>query len=234
MKNPLTTKIGTKVVITANNPLYFAQVHLIGTGTLVGYEVPTEEAVGTYAPILRKQKQVNPKLVVDEDYEYEPNAGKVVWGCEAWWSDEEEFAIQTEGKEVIQIDLDEARQTSRDILEPKYGFEEPNIDDIMKHAEAAAKKGKPAGPEKSFLKVKPTDKEIIEQLTAEIEKLTKERDQLRLQRHPSDEKVLGYEYVCEWCGNEGADIRLSFSDLEPGKWHDEIVCEACNKKRIKN
>lgn len=73
-------------------------VYLIGYGTYEGEEIPPKEIRGFNFGI------PNPKIKLD--------SGKVVWGCECWWGDEEEFKENFEKPEyeIIQVDIDKERK----------------------------------------------------------------------------------------------------------------------------
>jgi hypothetical protein len=76
-------------------------VKLIGYGVYMGDEVPDEKA-GGFGKFLRGAGLLNPKILLD--------SGKVVWGCECWWGPEEETAKRIQGREVVNVDMDSARE----------------------------------------------------------------------------------------------------------------------------
>jgi hypothetical protein len=69
-------------------------VNLLGYGTYDGDEIPVVNGMEVL-PI------ANPKITLD--------SGKVVWGCECWWGPEDKIKEQVEGKEIVEVDIDEAR-----------------------------------------------------------------------------------------------------------------------------
>lgn len=74
------------------------QVQLFGFGQYVGDEVPPEEIKFMGVHI----SNPNPKIVLDN--------GKVVWGCECWWGSEDKIKRMIGTKQVIPVDIDEARK----------------------------------------------------------------------------------------------------------------------------
>lgn len=75
-------------------------VELYGYGNYVGDFVPLE-AVGGMAEMLKLNSVVNPKIVLD--------SGKVVYGCECWWGDEDKMKEKLKGKKIVSVDIDEVR-----------------------------------------------------------------------------------------------------------------------------
>ena len=78
-------------------------VYVFGFGTYQGYEVPPEDIKFFGLPI----RHTNPKILLD--------SGKVVWGCECWWGDEESVkrTIDThvaDGKTLVEVDIEKARK----------------------------------------------------------------------------------------------------------------------------
>jgi len=95
----MTKRVGA--ILGANDGI----CEFLGYGVYVGDEIPTE-AVGFFAEVLKKGKITNPKIVLD--------SGKVVYGCECWWGDEEEVKKTLASmKEVKQVDIDEIRKALR-------------------------------------------------------------------------------------------------------------------------
>lgn len=72
-------------------------VKLFGYGTYQGEEIPPKEIGGLNIGL------PNPKLLLDN--------GKIIWGCECYWGDEEEFNKRYEGFEIVKVDIDELRKT---------------------------------------------------------------------------------------------------------------------------
>lgn len=101
-------QIGTRVgaILSGKNGV----VEFLGYGTYVGDQVP-EEAVGPMAEVMREVGGTNPKIELD--------SGKVVYGCECWWGGEEAVKKQlTEFNEVIEVDIDEIRESYRKRRKP--------------------------------------------------------------------------------------------------------------------
>lgn len=85
------------------------QVEFIGYGTYEGEEVPDEECVGM-GPMLRAIGMPNAKIKLD--------SGETVYGCECWWSEEEELKQyierrQSEGHTIINITVSEFRTRAK-------------------------------------------------------------------------------------------------------------------------
>ena len=74
-------------------------IYMYGYGTYAGYHTPPESVTFMGMPLTN-----NPKIELDN--------GKVVWGCECWWGSEEEVKKWCEGKEVIELDIEEERVES--------------------------------------------------------------------------------------------------------------------------
>jgi hypothetical protein len=92
------TKIGTRVGAISHGD--GETIYIFGFGTYEGEEIPTS-AAGWMAEALCEYGQTNPKIVLDN--------GKVVWGCECWWSSEEEVRKQLADRTVVEVDVDESR-----------------------------------------------------------------------------------------------------------------------------
>lgn len=83
----------------------------LGFGVYEGDFFP-EEAIGFFAQIKRelvaegkltKEESTNPKIKLDD--------GKIVYGCECWWGDEEKVKkMLKQYKEVINVDIDKIRE----------------------------------------------------------------------------------------------------------------------------
>jgi len=79
------------------------KTEFLGYGVYEGDEIPRTDAICGSARILRKNKQTNPKILLD--------SGSVVWGCECWWGPEEEVKKLLEGiKEVKKVDICDVRE----------------------------------------------------------------------------------------------------------------------------
>ena len=94
------TKIGSRIgaIFGANSK----RVEFLGYGTYEGDFMPME-AVGTIAEVLVEQKTGNPRLRLD--------SGKVVYGCECWWGEEDEIKerLKTYPK-IVNVDIDKIRK----------------------------------------------------------------------------------------------------------------------------
>ena len=93
-------KIGSRVgaVLGAKE----GKCEFLGYGIYEGDFVP-EGAVGFMAKALVDNHQVNPKICLD--------SGKVVWGCECWWGDEEKVKkILSQYKDIVNVDIDIVRK----------------------------------------------------------------------------------------------------------------------------
>lgn len=73
----------------------------LGYGVYVGDEVP-QEAVGLMAEGLQELGIGNPKIKLD--------SGQVVYGCECWWGPEDQIKRTLEGKNVIDVSIDDVRE----------------------------------------------------------------------------------------------------------------------------
>lgn len=83
-------------------------VYFLGYGCLAGEEIPFG-AVGDLARHLVGLEQTNPKIVL--------NSGKVVWGCECWWDDEDVvMEILMKSDRVVKVDIDELRKEYLDSM----------------------------------------------------------------------------------------------------------------------
>jgi hypothetical protein len=88
-------------------------INFIGYGKYVGDDVPGLEAVGPMAEAMRKNGQKNPKIILDN--------GDVVWGCECWWGDADDFEKKFAGRKLNQVDLNKFRQDARIALASRRG-----------------------------------------------------------------------------------------------------------------
>jgi hypothetical protein len=77
-------------------------VKFLGFGKYVGDFVPHEK-VGGIGRELNELDIENPKIILDN--------GKDVFGCECWWGEEDEIKKQLEGRNIIEIDIDEHRKS---------------------------------------------------------------------------------------------------------------------------
>lgn len=79
-----------------------------GIAKFLGYgdyteDVVPEEGVGGMGDILRKGSVPNPRIVLD--------CGKVVWGCECWWAEEDRVKERLAAcSEVINVDIEQHRK----------------------------------------------------------------------------------------------------------------------------
>lgn len=79
-------------------------VYIFGEGVYEGDFIP-EEAEGMFAEILKAAGRENPRIRLD--------SGKVVYGCECWWGSVDDAKKKMgidQGREVIMVDIDEARK----------------------------------------------------------------------------------------------------------------------------
>ena len=87
-------------------------IQFLGYGKYVGDQVPDEGAVGGLAELARAMLKENPKIELD--------SGQVVWGCECWWSPEDEMkkTILEYGKQgyvVETVDIEVTREAVRQL-----------------------------------------------------------------------------------------------------------------------
>ena len=75
--------------------------YIFGCGVYVGDEVPDSTATGN-ARMMYEEGVANPKIILD--------SGKVVWGCECWWGPEEQLEEKTQGREVVEVNIDDSRK----------------------------------------------------------------------------------------------------------------------------
>lgn len=99
-------KIGSRVGAVSHTD--DTSLYLFGYGVYEGEFVP-EEGVGGFGELCREAKRPNPRIRLDD--------GKAVYGCECWWSAEEEMKktvkkAQSQGMTVVQVDIDEARKAA--------------------------------------------------------------------------------------------------------------------------
>jgi transcriptional regulator of aromatic amino acid metabolism len=76
-------------------------VLFLGWGTYAGDEVPGPEVAGFMAQLCREMKRPNPKIALDN--------GKVVFGCECWWGNEEQVKKMIGGRPLKMVDIDALR-----------------------------------------------------------------------------------------------------------------------------
>lgn len=93
-------RVGTRVGAVCKVSDDKTKIFLFGYGVLEGY------------PIHPTAKRPNPLIRLD--------SGKTVWGCECWWSGEEEIRHSTEGKKVIDVDVDAWREQMRRVDELEH------------------------------------------------------------------------------------------------------------------
>jgi hypothetical protein len=78
-------------------------IRFLGYGIYVGDFIPDEDA-GALAELCREEDWPNPKIVLDN--------GKVVWGGECWWENEQDIVEELKNaEEVINVDIDEIRKS---------------------------------------------------------------------------------------------------------------------------
>lgn len=78
------------------------KVRFLGYGTYVGDEVPPVDIFPKGAP--------NPKIQLDN--------GKVVWGCECFWGEEERLKEYLSKKTIQEVDVDAIREESKNLEFP--------------------------------------------------------------------------------------------------------------------
>jgi len=90
---------GTRVgaVMNSNDE----EVNLFGYGVYVGDHTPVE-GVGLFAEMIRKRKDTNPKIELDN--------GTVIYGCECWWGSEEGVKKDIGDRKINYINVDEWRK----------------------------------------------------------------------------------------------------------------------------
>jgi hypothetical protein len=92
------TKIGDRVVAVFESADNI--VKIFGEGIYDGDFVPYE-AAGNMAKMLSELDMKNPRIRLDN--------GKIVYGCECWWSSVDKFKEQTKNMTIVQVDIDEMR-----------------------------------------------------------------------------------------------------------------------------
>ena len=80
---------GTRIMAVLNED--DKTIKLLGSGKYVGYYIHPQLNI------------VNPKMELDD--------GKVVWGCECWWGEEDKMKqmLQDRNKEIIKVDIDDVK-----------------------------------------------------------------------------------------------------------------------------
>lgn len=86
----------------------------LGFGTYIGDEVPPNEGPHSLTSLLSEMGQKNPKIILDD--------GEVVWGCECWWSGEEEAQILLSQNERVNVSIKEARRPQQTAESPMGDF----------------------------------------------------------------------------------------------------------------
>ncbi len=91
-------KVGDRfgAILTRREHLIF----FLGYGTYDGHEIPPSY-IGGLGPLLNALQISNPKITLDN--------GKVIWGCECWWSSADIVQKLLDTHVVIDIGIDEAR-----------------------------------------------------------------------------------------------------------------------------
>jgi len=80
-------------------------VYFLGFGVYEGDEVPTEDAVGMTASLLRMREHENPKLTLD--------SGEIVWGCECYWGPASEFRSFSNMRKVVPVTVAEYHESAK-------------------------------------------------------------------------------------------------------------------------
>ena len=77
-------------------------IYIYGYGEYKGESVPSVQAKGIIASILRDSNIENPQILLD--------TGETIWGCECWWGPEEKVKVQLKNyKNVVTVSLSEER-----------------------------------------------------------------------------------------------------------------------------
>jgi hypothetical protein len=114
-------KLGDRVMALSHAEKKDRTVYVYGRGVYEG-DFPYEDTASTEpfqtddARSAYNDKQLldaslpflNPRIRLDD--------GKVVWGCECWWGDEEAVDQQYEGWTVVMKDIDEVRKGADGVL----------------------------------------------------------------------------------------------------------------------
>lgn len=82
------------------------EVRLFGYGVYAGREVPSKNAAGWMADMVRELGHGNPKILLDN--------GKTVWGCECWFGPEVEVQAMIGARRVVEVDIDQVRAEYRE------------------------------------------------------------------------------------------------------------------------
>ena len=100
----MTKELRSNIRVLAVSHADEGAVYIFGEGIYEGDFIP-KEAVGVMADICRKANRENPRIRLD--------SGKIVYGCECWWGGIEDAKKKTgitDGKKVIELDIDEERK----------------------------------------------------------------------------------------------------------------------------
>ena len=87
-------------------------IQFLGYGEYVGDRVPDVSAAGMLAELARFMLRENPKIKLD--------SGQIVWGCECWWSPEDEMKekileYEKQGYIVETVDIEVTREAVRQL-----------------------------------------------------------------------------------------------------------------------
>ena len=74
-------------------------IYFLGYGIYLSDVLLPEDVKGFWAKLCRAGKHKNPKIQLDN--------GKVVWGCQCWWGDEEKVRtmLKDDKRKVIKVDI---------------------------------------------------------------------------------------------------------------------------------
>lgn len=78
-------------------------IYFLGFGKYEGDFVPSEDAVGTAAFILRMRKHENPKIVLDD--------GDEIFGCECYWGPADQLRSFASMRKIIQTTVSDFRES---------------------------------------------------------------------------------------------------------------------------
>jgi len=75
------------------------EVRFLGYGWYVGDHVPEYKEGAGMRNLMSKMDMTNPKIELDN--------GTVVYGCECWWGPEEKIKEHMEGRNVVEVSIEE-------------------------------------------------------------------------------------------------------------------------------
>lgn len=104
MKGP---KPGDRVYAIRNIEDETKTVYLYGYGVYEGDYLPEGAANTSVAAMVKELGIDNPRIKLDN--------GKIVWGCECWWGEEEEFKKNADKFTVIEVDIEQDRKEQEEL-----------------------------------------------------------------------------------------------------------------------